>query len=261
MRASLIILALAIVGCSQQNSQPTANYETLDEVISGYAFLQPETQALQDDEFSNPGYLWVDKGEALFNEPAANGQSCASCHTDEDRSLIGASTHFPKYDERAGTLINIEGRINLCRVTHQSAPKLEYESEHLLVLTTYVTNLSKGSRVAGELSPKVQSNYDNGQAYFNMRRGQFNLSCAQCHDDNAGKSLRGDTISQGHSNGFPTYRLEWQTLGSLHKRFQYCDIGVRAEPLPGGSQTYIDLEYFLANRGRGLQVETPAVRR
>ncbi len=261
MRVSLIFLSISIAACSDQSITPETQYNELAEVISGYDYLQPDTQILQEDEFSNPGFLWVDKGEELFNLPAKNGKSCATCHSSDKRSLIGVAAGYPRYDSRVKALINIEGRINLCRKDHQSEDTLAYESEPLLALTTYVANQSKGSPIVGALQAEARSNFKQGQTYFNTKRGQFNLSCAQCHNGNAGKNLRGDTISQGHGNGFPAYRLEWQTLGSLHQRFQYCDIGVRAEPLPSGSQTYIDLEYFLNHRSAGLPIETPAIRR
>ena len=76
-----------------------------------------------------------------------------------------------------------------------------------------------------------------------------------------GQRLRGDVISQGQSNGFPIYRHLWQTLGSAHRMFAWCNNAVRAEPLPYGSDDYVNLELYLAWRGRGLPVETPAVRR
>jgi len=147
------------------------------------------------------------------------------------------------------------------RKTHQNLVPLEYESEDLLALTAFVANQSRGATVAVSKDEATRRRLDNGERYFFTRRGQFNLSCAQCHNDNWGKRLRGDTISQGHGNGFPAYRLEWQSLGSLHRRFRDCDTGVRAEPLPYGDQTYIDLELYLATRGEGLVVESPAVRR
>ena len=91
--------------------------------------------------------------------------------------------------------------------------------------------------------------------------GTISLSCHQCHDENWGKRLRGDTISQGHGNGFPAYRLEWQTLGSLQRRIRDCDAGVRAEPKAFGDPTYIDLELYLSTRASGLNLESPAIRR
>ena len=75
--------------------------------------------------------------------------------------------------------------------------------------------------------------------------------CAQCHEDHWGKRLRAERISQGHANGFPIYRLEWQTLGSLHRRLRACFQGVRAEPFPSGTPEFVNLELYLAWRAQG----------
>lgn len=228
---------------------------------SGTEFLKKETRALQDDDFANPALLWVDRGEALFNEMTASGKACADCHSATSRPLTHSAATFPKYNVESGTLLNLEGQVNSCRIKHQDEPPLAYESQELLALTTYTASLAKGQTLKVEVDAHTRQNYQNGKTYFFTRRGQMNFSCAQCHDDNWGKKLRGDTISQGHGNGFPAYRLEWESLGSLHRRFSDCDSGVRAEPLALGAQTYIDLELYLAVRGSGLKVETPAIRR
>ena len=62
------------------------------------------------------------------------------------------------------------------------------------------------------------------------------------------------------SDGFPTYRLKWQKVGSLHRRFRGCNEQVRATKLPYGTDDYVNLELYLAWRGNGLPIETPAVR-
>ena len=36
------------------------------EPVSGYAFMTPETQTMQGDDFENPGMVTVDQGETLF---------------------------------------------------------------------------------------------------------------------------------------------------------------------------------------------------
>ena len=41
--------------------------------------------------------------------------------------------------------------------------------------------------------------------------------------------VRGDRISQGQSDGWPAYRLEWQKMGSLARRLRACSLGVRAD--------------------------------
>ena len=99
------------------------------------------------------------------------------------------------------------------------------------------------------------------RALYGEQQGQLDLACAQCHDQSWGKRLRAERLSQGHSNGFPAYRLEWQTLGSLHRRLRACFQGVRAEPPVAGSPDLVALELYLAWREQGLPIETPAVRR
>ena len=79
-------------------------------------------------------------------------------------------------------------------------------------------------------------------------------------EDYAGGIIRANTLTQGQSNGFPTYRLKWNKVGSLHRRFRGCNKQVRATPYGYGSDEYVNLEVFLNARGNGLPVETPAVR-
>ena len=70
----------------------------------------------------------------------------------------------------------------------------------------------------------------------------------------------GTPVPQAHPTGYPLYRLEWQSLGSLQRRLRNCMIGVRAEPYPYGSPELVDLEAYLMWRARGMKLETPAVR-
>jgi len=89
----------------------------------------------------------------------------------------------------------------------------------------------------------------------------MNLACASCHDDSWGKRLLVETISQGHPDAFPAYRLEWQGVGSLQRRIRACLFGVRAEMPAVGATELTDLELFLAWRAKGLPIEAPGVRR
>lgn len=219
---------------------------------SGSAFLTPETQALQEDAFANPGYLWVDRGRALF-------KPCQSCHTES--ALVGAATRYPTVDRATGELFDLTARINQCREVRLELPMLPHESGDILALTAYVTLLSRGQPFDVTIDGEAARFFEAGRDYFFRRRGQLNLACNQCHDDNWGMRLRGDVISQGHPNAWPGYRLEWQGFGSLHRRLQDCDVGVRAEPFPAGSSTYRNLELYLAWRAGRLELESPGVRR
>ncbi|MGI9373918.1 MAG: sulfur oxidation c-type cytochrome SoxA, partial [Hyphomicrobiales bacterium] len=102
--------------------------------------------------------------------------------------------------------------------------------------------------------------FEKGKAFYNQRRGQLDMACSSCHVDNAGNKIRANILSQGQGNGFPTYRLKWQKPGSLHRRFRGCNKQVRAKPFKTGSDEYLALELYVMWRGRGLPVETPAVR-
>ena len=229
------------------------------EVQSGYDFLKPESQVLQSDDFANPGFLWVERGKILFNKEAGL-ESCASCHEKQGRhNLAGIAVTFPKMV--SGKLTNLEGQINRCRVERQQLPAMHYESEDHLSLTAYVASLSRNQPYRISIEGEAQPFFEQGRKYYFRRRGQLNLACHQCHDNNFGKLLRGDRISQGHPNAYPGYRLEWQTFGSLHRRIQDCDVGVKAQPFKAGSTTYIALELYLAWRAKNLLLESPGIRR
>ena len=175
--------------------------------------------------------------------------------------MRGVAASHPKIDKASGKLVNLEGRINLCRTGRMGAEPLRYESEELLGLTAYVARQSLGAPVASRIDGAARAHFDAGRASYHLRRGQMNLSCAHCHDAQWGKRLLSETISQGHPNAYPAYRMEWQTMGSLERRLRACLSGIRAEMLPYGSQEYLDLELFLAWRAQGLPIETPGVRR
>jgi L-cysteine S-thiosulfotransferase len=229
---------------------------------SGTSFLSEELKARQADEAANPGMLWVDEGARLWaTSQGAAGKACASCHGADAVSMRGVAARYPAVDAESGDLLNLEGRINLCRTRHQEAEPYAYESDQLLGLTAFVARQSLGMPVQVETGGAAAPFYAAGEAFFHRRQGQLNLSCAQCHDDNAGRSLRGDTISHGLGNGYPAYRLEWQSVGSLQRRLRSCSYGVRAEQFDYGSPDYLALELYLAKRAEGVAIETPAIRR
>ena len=146
--------------------------------------------------------------------------------------MKGVAARYPAFDAGAGRPVDLEQRINLCRAEQQQAPPLAYESRELLALTAYVAPAVARPADRAADDPRLQPFLDKGRALFNQRQGQLNLSCGQCHDDNWGKQLAGNTVPQAHPTGYPIYRLEWQGLGSLQRRLRNCLIGMRAEPMP-----------------------------
>ena len=254
--ATTALALLALPAAAQQRAIP------LSELMSGSAFLGADLRSLQNDDFANPGMLWIERGAKLWSEPAgAKKQSCASCHEDAKTSMRGVAAGYPRMDAESGRLLDLEGRINLCRTRRMGAEPFKYESEELLAITAYVARQSLGMPLAVSIDGAARAHFDAGEIYYRQRRGQMNLSCAHCHEANWGKRLLSETISQGHPNGYPAYRMEWQTMGSLERRLRACLSGIRAEMLPYGSPEYLDLELYLAWRAQGLPIETPGVRR
>ena len=225
-------------------------------------YLLPENQRLQDDEFANPGLLWVEQGRELWHHAdGASGASCATCHGEAVESMRGVRTRYPHFDPQRGKLINLEQQINRCREAHMQAPAYPYESAALLALTTFVSFQSRGLPMDVRSDGPAAPFFEAGKVFFHQRRGQLDLACAHCHDQQAGQRLRGEVISQGQTNGFPVSA----TSGRLWARRIACSPGATplgaAEPYPYGADEYVNLELFLAWRGRGLPVETPAIRR
>ena len=255
LSAVLALAAMATTVMAAQAQRPVPGK-------SGSEFTSAETRAMQADDFANPGMLWATRGEKIWREPAGNaGKSCSSCHGDAKTSMRGVSPRYPLLDAVTAQLLNLEGRIMQCREQRLQATPLKYESEDLLALTAYVGYQSRGMPVNVAIDWQTRRHFEAGRDQYYRRVGQLNLSCANCHQDNWGKKLGPETISQGHGNAYPIYRLEWQTVGSLHRRFRSCLSGVRAEMLPHGAPEYLDLELYLAWRGSGLPIETPGVRR
>lgn len=233
----------------------------LGERRSGYDFMSRETRAMQDDDTANPGMLWVLEGESLWGRKVgAAGRACADCHGDARASMKGVAARHPAFDAGMGRPVNLEQRINRCRVDRQQAPRLAWEGRELLALTAYVARQSRGMPINRVVDPRMQAFVDAGRATFHRRQGQLNLACSQCHDDHWGRRLAGNVIPQGHPTGYPLYRLEWQGLGSLQRRLRNCMVGMRAEPYEYGGPEFVDLEVFLMWRARGMTIDSPAVR-
>ncbi len=229
---------------------------------SGYLYSTPATQAMEDDDFMNPGMLWVEKGRKLWaKKDGKANKSCKDCHGEPEK-MRGVYPVYPKYDPKTKKLINLEQRINRCRTEKMQAKPWKWDKDNLLGMTALLGYVSRGLPVNVKIDGPAKPFFEKGKAFFYQRRGQLDMACKHCHEDNAGKYIRADLLSEARAGGsFPTYRLKWQKLGSLHRRFKGCNKQVRAKPYKQGSDEYVNLELFIKWRSNGLPVEVPAVRR
>lgn len=214
--------------------------------------MSPATQALQADDAQNPAFLWLQGGRQRFES------DCKACHSVQ--SLRGVAARYPAWDTALQRPLTLAARINQCQQRRVGARPFAPESEALLELELFVAHQSRGLPISPPKGPTMDAVRAQGQALFQLRMGQLDLSCAQCHDALAGRRLGGSVIPQGHPTAYPLYRLEWQGLGSLQRRLRGCMSGVRAEPYAFDSAEFTALESYLMQRAAQLLLETPGVR-
>ncbi len=251
----------AVFAASFAMAQAGAEKAGADKRRSGYQDMGQALQKMQDDDTANPGMLFVQLGEQLWARPAgAANKSCADCHT--VAAMKGVAARYPAIvtDRDGDRPIDLVGRVNRCRTANQQAEPLAPENRDLLSLVAFVARQSRGLPIAPPDDPRLAPFRQQGAAIYGRRQGQLNLSCAICHDDNAGKKLAGVTIPEAHPTAYPVYRLEWQALGSLKRRLRNCLVGIRAEAYPPDAVEYVALEIFLMDRAKGMLIEAPGVR-
>lgn len=248
--AGLLGIGAIVVACSP--AEPVLE--------SGYFWATPETQAMQDDDFSNPAFMWVDIGEEQWStEDGEAGKSCESCHGDA-ADMAGVSTGYPKFNEADGKLRAIQHQINNCRTEQMKAKAWKWESDNMLGMAAYVKNQSKGMPVNVAIDGEAAPFFEKGKEFYFQRRGGMDMACKHCHVDYPGTKIRANILTNGMPNGFPTYRLKWQKIGSLHRRFRGCNKNIRATPYKQGSEEYTNLELYITHRAKGMAVESPSVR-
>ena len=260
--AAMMLSVFAIGGAAQERKSiaPRDRENPLRKLISGYYFGSLETRALQDDDFDNPGFRWVQLGESLWSKAEGEAQkACSTCHRSASDTMRGIAVSYPKFDAEAGTR-------HQSRAAHQCAARIRCR----LPLGLWLGGIAGDDRLCAravqgnpgqcQIDGPAKPVFDAGKQLYESRMGQLGMSCALCHDKHYDRSLRGYSISQGHSNGFPAYQLETKTFVSLHGKFDACFGRMRAEPFAQGSPEYVGLELYLAWRGNGLPIETPAVR-
>lgn len=202
----------------------------------------------------------VEKGEKLFNTPFANGKRYADCF---ENGGIGIRQNYPYFDTNSGEVKTLESEINACRTKNGEKP-LKWKQGDIAAISAYMASTSNGKKLNIKIpnDPRAIEAYKRGKRHFYTKRGQLNLSCANCHVDNPGNRIRANTLSPalGHPTHFPVYRLKWKGLGTLHRRYGGCNKQVRAKPFKAQSDEYKALEYFHTYMSNGIEVNAPSSR-
>jgi sulfur-oxidizing protein SoxA len=262
-------LWVALTGFGVAEAAPPAGAVS-DPRRGGADFMTPALQAMQADDQANPALLWVAEGRSLWSQRAGSAQkSCADCHGEIATAMRGVAARYPAFDALTKQPVTLARRIALCRERYQGVtadsnlrPGLngQNDADPALALEAAIAIESRGLPIAPPADPRLDAWRERGRDLFVQRIGQFNLSCSQCHDANAGQRLGGSMIPQAHPTGYPLYRLEWQALGGLARRIRACMVGVRAQPFADDSPEQTALVLFLMQRAAGMAVDAPGLR-
>jgi sulfur-oxidizing protein SoxA len=232
-----------------------------DFVNGVYSIDQASREQWEAIEEFPPYELNIEKGKELFNTPFKNGKTYASCFRNDG---IGIRQDYPYYDSASGKVVTLESAINDCRTQNGEEP-LGWQKGAIADISAYMAYTSRGNKinVAIPSDEGAQAAYQRGKQHFYAKRGQLNLSCADCHQYNAGNRVRADLLSPalGHTSHFPVYRSKWGGLGTLHRRYGGCNKQVRFKAFKPQSDEYRSLELFHSYISNGLELNGPGARK
>lgn len=234
----------------------------IDQFVLGVYAIDAKLREQYESINEFPPYEFaLDEGEDLVLKRFANGVGLRECLAKNDNRGVN---QYPYFDAATGEIVSLSVAINRCRERNGEAP-LNYRRQALAKTLAALNFSARGTRrsVTVGHDAKAQAAYESGKAHFYMKRGQLNLSCADCHVTAAGKHLREQTLAPllGAVNHYPVYGLRWGALGTLHMRFVGCFEQVRAMPAAPQSRLYRELEYFLAVMSNGLPMSGPGIQR
>ena len=229
-----------------------------DFVFGVYAIDQDLNRQWQAINEFPPYEFALDAGKALVEESFADGSTLIDCLGPDPVS------RHPYFNDDTGKLVSLGSAVNECRRKH-GKQNLSYQKQALQEIIAYLSFLErdKRRRMSAPSGEAALAAYERGKAYFYTKRGQLNLSCADCHMKAVGKRLREQPLMPviGAVNHFPIYSLRAGALGSLHQRFVGCIEQVRGESPLLESRAFRELEYFLALMADGLPLMAPMTQR
>lgn len=216
------------------------------------------------DPFVNPAAEAIETGGELFKKASASGKSCSSCHATPETAFKRWGVSMPKWDARLKHMVGVEEFI----YRHAAATMGEkwlMQSPENLKLAIYLRSLANGEKIDVKLdAPEARAAFERGEKLTNAKIGQLNLSCQDCHAPSmgAGHWMRGQYLGEmkGQIAHFPTWRTSRDQIWDIRKRFQWCNVQIRASELAPDAPEYADLEFYLTAVSNGVTLESPGIR-
>ncbi len=226
-----------------------------------YSFDKVGRESWEAIEEFPPYEMNIDDGQAMWEQPFANGKTYKSCFSDGP----AVAHKYPHWDKKRAMVMTLPLAINDCRKKNGEKP-LKYKKGSINNILSYMAFESRGKKthvVIPEGDKGAMAAYEAGRKFYFTKRGQLNMACSNCHIQNAGNRIRSENLSPaiGHTTHWPVYRSKWGAVGTLHRRFTGCNKQVRAKPFKAQGEQYRNLEYFLTYMSNGLELNGPGSRK
>jgi sulfur-oxidizing protein SoxA len=268
----LLIVAIATLGLVPRALAQDADTE---KAIEKYRAM------MKEDPWSNPGYLDVDRGEALWTTPAGPKKATLEkCDLGKGPGKVeGAFAELPKYFPDADRVMDLETRILWCMEQLQgisAADTVKHPHpgggqpvKDLGAIATYVAAKSAGQKFAAKLSdPKEQAAVALGETLFYRRSGPFDFACATCHSQ-SGLRIRLQGLpflaekkeAQKVVGEWPAYRVSSTHVMTMQHRMYDCYWQMRMPEIELGSEASVALISFLTKQAEGGEIAAPGLKR
>jgi L-cysteine S-thiosulfotransferase len=238
-------------------------------------------RAMINDPMANPGYLAVDRGEALWSQArGTKNVSLETCDLGEGPGkLEGAYAKLPRHFADSDRVMDLEQRLLWCMDKVQGldtadivrrrfgGPGVESDMEGLVA---FIANKSNGMKYQPQLNhPKEREMLAAGEALFVRRAGQMDFSCATCHAA-PGQRIRLQGLpdfskptkdARETMGSWPTYRVSQSQTRTMQHRLWDCYRQMR-HPVPEyGSDGITALTVYMARMAEGGEITVPSIKR
>jgi sulfur-oxidizing protein SoxA len=236
---------------------------------------------LKEDPWSNPGFLDVDRGEALWTTAAGPKKATMEqCDLGKGPGkLDGVFAELPRYFADADRVMDAETRILWCMERLQGISAADYVKrphpgggqpvKELGAMATYVASKSAGQKFAAPLShAKEREAAALGETLFYRRSGPFDFACATCLA-NSGLRIRLQGLpylaekkeASKVIGEWPAYRVSTTHVMTMQHRLYDCYWQMRMPELQLGSDVSVALIAFLTKQAEGGEIAAPGLKR
>lgn len=272
LRFLAAVTALAILAAGPASAQGAA--DDSEKEIERY-------RAMISDPFSNPGYLNVDRGEALWKQAAGTKNvSLEGCDLGLGAGkLEGAYAQLPRFFADADRVMDPEQRLLWCMEKVQGADTKDAIRRRfsgpgvisdLEDLTAFIANKSNGAKIIPQTKhPKEQEMLAVGEVIFYRRASISDFSCATCHAED-GKRIRlqglpnlskPGKVAQETMGSWPTYRVSQSQLRTMQHRLWDCYRQMRMPAPDYASDGITALTLYLNVQAAGAEIAVPSIKR